>query len=104
MDLMVRLYAAANLQDAYLILGLLAGHGIAARVLNENAQGGMGEIPFTQVYPEVWLDHEGDLERAREIVTSFERRDTPSAMACPICGEENPRTFEVCWQCGTALR
>jgi len=98
---MIRLYCAANLQDAHIVLGLLRGMGIDAHVLNGHAQGGLGEIPFTHTYPEIWLADGRDVERARQIVAGFER--TPSGVPgyrCAGCGEEIPASFEWCWNCG----
>jgi hypothetical protein len=97
---MIKVYTAANLQDAHILLGLLRTADIEARVLNANAQGGLGEIPFAQTYPEIWLADERDLSRARHVFERFER-PLPAAppMACPECGEENPAGFEICWNC-----
>ena len=78
--------------------------GIAVRIFNENAQGGLGELPFGEVYPEVWLEQERDLDQARAIVANFERAplDTGSVF-CGACSEENPGNFELCWKCGERL-
>jgi len=97
---MIKAYTAANLQDAHILLGLLHAEGIDARVFNANAQSGLGEIPFTHAYPEIWVMHERDVPRARSIVAAFER---PGASAqssrCHACGEESPPGFEICWNC-----
>jgi hypothetical protein len=101
---MFKLYAAENLQAAYLIQQQLAQAGIDCRLLNEYAQGGVGEISFTQAYPEIWLDDERDIDRARQIIARFEQRDRNIATHyCPQCREPNPATFEVCWRCRTPL-
>lgn len=100
---MKKLYSAANLPDAHLLRDLLAQAGIAARVFNENAQGGLGEIPFTQAYPEVWLVDERDFEPARRIVRQHDRPAEAGVAFCPSCAEENPRNFQLCWKCGAAL-
>ncbi|RPI41996.1 MAG: DUF2007 domain-containing protein [Betaproteobacteria bacterium] len=98
---MIKAYTAANLQDAHILLGLLQGQGIEARILNANAQGGLGEIPFASTYPELWLVHERDRGRARSVFEAFER---PAAgtrpTRCTGCGEDNPAGFEICWNCG----
>jgi hypothetical protein len=101
---MRKVYSAATLPDAHMVRGLLAQAGIEARVFNENAQGGMGEIPFTHAYPEVWVVDERDLMRAAELVGQFDRPAAPAdALRCPHCGEENPANFQVCWSCGEAI-
>jgi hypothetical protein len=101
---MLRLCSAANLPEAYLLLHRLAHAGIEARVLNEHAQGGLGEIPFTHAYPEIWIMEPEQEARAREILAEFERAPASSApMRCAGCGETNPPGFEICWQCGKPL-
>lgn len=101
---MQKLYSAENLPDAYLLLHRLQRAGIEARVLNEHAQGGMGEIPFTHAYPEVWLVEPADAERARTIVAEHERREPPGRPhVCGVCHEESPGGFELCWRCGAVF-
>jgi hypothetical protein len=101
---MQRLYTAANLPEAYLLVQLLARAGIEARVFNEHAQGGLGEIPFLHTYPEVWLMEPAEEERARRLLAAYESADPgPGTRRCPGCGEENPQTFELCWHCGAPL-
>lgn len=97
---MKRLFVAAHLPEAYLVHGLLAQAGIAARVFNEYSQGALGELPPTVIRPEVWIDDDRDLGLARGIVERYERdRTATGSRRCPSCGEENPAAFEVCWQC-----
>ncbi|MGD8476308.1 MAG: DUF2007 domain-containing protein [Burkholderiales bacterium] len=96
---MRRIYSAATLPDAHLVAGLLAHAGIAAKVFNENAQGGVGEIPFTHAWPEVWIEDERDIARALEIIRRFEHGGSNAQVACNACGELNPDNFEICWNC-----
>lgn len=100
---MQRLYAAANLPEAYIVLELLRAAGIEARVFNENAQGGLGEIPFTHAYPELWLLDEADLVRARQVIADYEHSSAGRDVACAACGEQNPGSFQICWHCGATL-
>lgn len=101
---MIKVYTAGSLQDAHILLGLLRAQGIDARILNAGAHGVLGEIPFDQTYPELWLVDPADLDRARIVFEGFE---LPAASApdatCPACAEANPASFAVCWHCGAAL-
>lgn len=101
---MHKLYVAANLQEAHLINGMLASAGIDAQIFNQHSQGALGEIPFGEAYPEIWLADTADLAAARKIIAAYERpvgiaKDVP----CPACGEDNPFDFSICWHCGSAL-
>jgi len=101
---MQRLYSAANLPEAHLVRGLLAVAGIDARVLNEYAGGALGELPFAEVAPSVWIDEERDLARARQVIASYEKPAAASGTTrCGACGEESPRDFSICWQCQRPL-
>jgi hypothetical protein len=44
-SIMVTVYTAQMITDAYLIKGLLENHGIPAYVSGEHLQGGIGELP-----------------------------------------------------------
>lgn len=101
---MQKLYTSANLQDAYLLAHRLVQAGIEVRILNEHAHGGLGELPFTHVYPEVWLLEPADAARAHAIVAEYEHRAAEAGhRPCRACGEENPAGFELCWRCGAGL-
>ena len=101
---MIRLYQAADLPQAHLIAGLLRHSGIDARVLNENAQGGLGDIPFGEAYPEVWITNAADFARATDLVANFECAPAViGSVFCRACSEENPANFELCWQCGSRI-
>jgi len=101
---MKRLYTASHLPEAHLVRGLLHAVGIPARVLNEFSQSGFGELPAASAYPEVWVDDDRDLTRAREIVAAYEQeRFAAGSLTCPHCGEQNPQHFAVCWHCQKAL-
>ena len=101
---MIKLCSAFNLPEAYLKLHLLQQSGIEAIVLNENAQGGLGELPAMEACPELWLAHEEDMLKAREIIRLFDKTPVNHGQRiCPACGESNPANFELCWKCGNEL-
>ena len=96
---MKRLYSAADLQQAHLLAQRLREAGIPCHVFNEHLQGGVGEIPFTHAWPELWLEDAADEDRARAIVAAFEHPPPAGPpRRCPACGEENPGNFQSCWQ------
>jgi hypothetical protein len=100
---MKRVHIAPTLLDAQLAADALSGLGIASHILNANAAGALGEVPFMQAQPEVWIDDDAQETKAREALA--ELRDAPlrGEKACPHCGELNPGNFLSCWQCGHAL-
>ncbi len=98
---MQKLYVAANVTEAYIVINMLARADVKARVLNEYAPGGMGEIPFTHTYPEVWIDEEADQVLAARILAEYQRPpSTAGSILCRQCDADNPGNFEICWRCG----
>ncbi|ABI60383.1 putative signal transducing protein [Nitrosomonas eutropha] len=101
---MKKLYTANNLLEAHIIQDFLANAYIPSRLFNEYAQGGVGEIPFTHAYPEVWVVRDLDYDRGRAIVAAYEQApQITDSVFCSQCGEENPSNFQLCWQCGAGL-
>ena len=101
---MIRIYSAASLPEAHLLLHRLLERGIGALVFNENAHGGVGELPFTHAYPEIWIDNPRDEREARMIVGEFERDlGAETSVECTECGERSPATFEICWHCAAVF-
>jgi hypothetical protein len=101
---MKRLCKAASLPDAHILRGVLEQEGIGIHVFNENAQGGVGQLPVGEALPELWVADEKDFQRAQEVVRRFETAPRIEAtVRCAACGEDNPGNFQVCWSCGASL-
>ena len=97
---MLKIYSAANLPEAHLLLNLLQQAGISAQILNSYAQGASGEIPFEQAYPQIWLEDERDKFLAEKIISKYESTSPNTEwIYCRKCGERNPANFELCWLC-----
>jgi hypothetical protein len=101
---MKRLRRANSLPDAHILLGLLRRAGIEAHVFNQNAQGGVGQLPVGDALPELWVERERDYDRACMVLEEFDQtpRDT-GTRRCAVCGEDNPGDFQVCWNCEAVL-
>jgi len=101
-----QLYAAANLQDAQMLMDLLAEAGVPVTLRNENLVGMVAFLPESATQPTIWLEEEKDWERGRAVVAVFEERrraDVDEEITCPVCGEANPINFELCWKCRASL-
>jgi len=100
-----RIYAAATLVEAHLLKQLLAQAGVDTHVFNENAQSGVGEIPFTHAYPELWVVDDNDHGKATQFLREYERsRVFDTSRICWSCSETNPTNFGSCWNCGAVLK
>jgi len=101
----MELLARLDRVQAHLLRDLLARHGIRSHVLNLNGQGAVGELPPEVALPQVWLDDPADRVRARALLAQQEADARLTGVRfCRQCGEENPETFELCWQCGEVFR
>lgn len=100
---MKRVFIAPTLLDAQLAVDVLSSLGIVSHIFNANAAGALGEVPFMQAQPEVWVDDEALETRAREVLTDLRNAPLRDEKTCPHCGEANPGNFMSCWQCGGAL-
>ena len=100
---MKRVLIAPTLLDAQLAVDVLSSLGIVSHIFNANAAGALGEVPFMQAQPEVWVADESQETRAREVLTGLRNAPLRDEKSCPHCGEANPGNFMSCWQCGSAL-
>jgi hypothetical protein len=77
---------------------------VSARVLNANASSLAGELPIEASLPQIWVDDPADAERAKAIIEAFKTApNSGPAVKCRECGEDNPGTFDLCWNCGRDL-
>ena len=99
---MKRVYCAPDLIDAQLASDTLASAGIVNHVFNINAVGALGEVPFAQAQPEVWVDDDAQADSAAALLRAA-RTATVMERPCPHCGESLPGNFLSCWNCGATL-
>jgi hypothetical protein len=73
-------------------------------VFNANASSLAGELPIEASLPQIWVDDPAEAERAKKLIAEFQSaKDHAPAVKCPECGEDNPGTFDLCWNCGRDL-
>lgn len=100
---MKRVLIAPTLLDAQLAVDALSSLGIVTHIFNANAAGALGEVPFMQAQPEVWVDDDAQEARARGALAGLRNAPPRDEKTCAHCGERNPGNFLSCWQCGRAL-
>jgi hypothetical protein len=99
---MKRIYQALNGPEAHLVRAALEAQGVQAVVQGEMLRMGVGEVPFTEAFPTVWVNDE-DTDAAAAIVADYQaRRGHPTGgqpWTCPTCGEAIEPQFDECWVC-----
>jgi len=82
---------------------LLESAGIACFVRNERLGGAVGEIPFLECWPELWVCESGQALRASGLIEEALRPRAPfEPWRCPRCGELIDGQFSECWRCAAA--
>jgi hypothetical protein len=87
---------------ANLLKERLAMDGIVCLVRNDELSTALGEIPFVECYPELWVVDDEVYPRARLLLDQWLSGMVPreETWQCVRCGEILEGQFESCWQCG----
>jgi hypothetical protein len=88
---------------AYLghLRNVLEQSGIGCLIKNEQLSGGLGEIPFLECMPELWVVRDEQLAEAQTLLADLETGAAAGpAWRCPACGESNEGQYAACWRCG----
>jgi len=99
---MLKVYSAESIVLVAHLRNLLQNAGIRAHIRNERLAGALGEIPFLECWPELWIEHPGDALRARAIIEMEldAPQEVPSPWICRGCGESIGGQFTECGRCG----
>jgi hypothetical protein len=102
---MKRLFTATNSIDAAnieMLKGLLEEAEIRCMIRNEYLSSAMGEMPFAEASPEVWILKDEDYLRASATLETWRntRIEAGEPWTCAECGENIEGQFTSCWQCG----
>jgi hypothetical protein len=94
-------YNAGSNVEAHMVCGLLQDAGIEATVIEDVSQVGVwvGGTVAEIHKPQVWIERD-DIERARPILTDYERRNAERRAAERGEGEAGPPIEVVCEECG----
>ncbi|MBU3005892.1 putative signal transducing protein [Paraglaciecola arctica] len=92
---MKQIYTNENRLLAMNSKNLLESAGIAVELKNEHTSG--SAIPGHQIWLELWVNDD-DYNRAMELL-SLSNKEESTSWVCGKCGEDNPESFNVCWNC-----
>ena len=80
---------------------LLESHGIPTFIKNQFTSSVMGEVPFVEVCPQLFILNDSDLVRAQVLLETGDIQSEPAAdWVCATCGAEVEGQFSACWRCG----
>lgn len=99
---MKRVYTAESVVQVMHIKNVLTAEGIRAEIRNDRLGSVIGDIPFLETWPQLWVA-ELDFDRAQELIE--QELHGPGLQEppwkCRACGEEIEGQFMECWNCGT---
>jgi hypothetical protein len=97
-----KVHTADSILEVAHLRNVLEGAGIACFVRNERLGGALGEIPFIECWPELWVLRNGDALQARGLI-DIVRSAVANApeWTCVHCGECVEGQFDACWRCSS---
>ena len=99
--IMKKLYVSQSLVDVESRKELLDEEEIPCTIKNQRSAMLGGEVPFVEVFPELWVLQDKDFERAQNLLKDW--GEAPpldnTAWTCVSCGEVHQKEFTTCWKC-----
>ncbi len=101
---MKKLTSHASLVTINHYKNILEAEGIRAELRNQHLGSIVGDMPFVEVWPELWVVNDLDFDRAKQLIDGTALDESPSdPWRCPKCQEENEGQFAACWNCGASV-
>ncbi len=99
---MRKVHTAESMLEIAHLRNVLESAGIPCIVRNDRLAGALGEIPFVECWPELWVREPGQALRARGLIDEALRPSTcEDPWQCPSCGERIDAQFAQCWRCAS---
>ncbi len=75
---------------------------IRCMIKNQRSSDLAGEVPFAEVFPELWVLQDQDYDRARQLLEEAPilLPSNENCWTCVGCGERHEGQFVICWNCG----
>ena len=98
---MKRVFTCSNTLELQAYKEALKRADIDIFVKNEYIAGAIGEVPFTEAWPEIWIIQETDEQDAIDLCQKLEQemKKPKQEWQCHHCDEINDGSFEFFWQC-----
>lgn len=99
---MRKVFSSNEISETALVRDALLHHGIAVTVQNEFS--GRTAVPGFRPPAEIRVDRDADYDDARRVVVdtiaTLDAKSDGKPWVCARCSEENPQSFDICWNCG----
>lgn len=85
------------------VQSLLESHGIPTFLKNQFTSSVMGDIPFVEVCPQLFILDERDRDMANRVMAAtLGAGPRQPAWTCSACTTHLEGQFDRCWNCGSA--
>ena len=100
---MIKIFEDFDLARVGQFQSVLEAEGIQTHLKNQFMSSAMGEIPFVEVLPELWILEDGDLAKASSLIKDLLGDTTKNGpdWTCAECSSVVEAVFDRCWQCST---
>jgi hypothetical protein len=95
-----KIYTTPEQYQLGLITSVLGESEIEYVIRNEFLAGALGELPPHECWPEIWVTHDEDFDKAISLIEQASQTIPDQGKWQCDCGEENEGTFGSCWKCG----
>lgn len=100
---MIKLTESQSLIEIESLRAQLEDAGIPCFIKNQHASTLAGEVPFAEVFPELWLARDDDFSHAKELLASWKDGSAYGhGWTCSRCKEHHTAQYTECWKCGAA--
>jgi len=99
---MKKIFVSINLPEVESLKNIMEQSGIPCTIKNQQTASLAGEVPFVEVFPELWVLRDEDSPKAKDILANWPKAKSlqEKEWACPNCGETIEKEFTACWSCG----
>ncbi|GJL53808.1 MAG: hypothetical protein NPIRA02_09400 [Nitrospirales bacterium] len=99
---MRKLFVSQSLIEVESRKDMLDQEGILCTIKNQQGSSLAGEVPFAEVFPELWVINDGEYARAKAILDQWDDASPSetSIWICVGCSECHTGEFTTCWKCG----
>jgi len=99
---MQKLFVSQMLVEVESLKDVLEQEGILCTIKNQQGSSLAGEVPFAEVFPELWVVNNDDFSKAQEFLEHWGDAQPAEVTdwTCLSCGEFHEKDFTTCWKCG----
>ena len=96
---MRKVYTNQSIALAGAMRSYLQEQQIESEVRNEYSVGALGDLPFFDAWPELWVADESYFKATKLLGELEQQTSHKPEWFCQKCQELNPGNFEICWNC-----